>query len=130
MHYALLIYLPDDVEKRLTPAQDQAVMDKCMDLAHETRKTGIYKGSARLQPTSSAVCVRNREGRQVVTDGPFAETKEHMVGFYLIDVASLDEAKAYAMKHPAAEIGATIEIRPILWQDPALTLVSPITPEL
>jgi hypothetical protein len=130
MHYALLIYLPDDVEKRVTEAQDQAVMDKCMDLAKETRKTGTYKGAARLSPTRSAVCVRNREGRQVVTDGPFAETKEHMVGFYLIDVASLEDAKAYAMRHPTAELGATIEIRPILWQDPAMTLATPIPPEL
>jgi hypothetical protein len=122
MQYALLIYLPDDVEKRVTPADEKAVMDKCMVLAQETRKTGTYKGSARLEPTRSAVCVRNRAGKQIVTDGPFAETKEHMVGFYLIDVASLEEAKAYAQRHPTAELGATIEIRPILWQDPAMTL--------
>jgi hypothetical protein len=122
MHYALLIYLPDDVEKRVTAAEEQVVMDKCMTLAQETRKTGTYKGSARLEPTRSAVCVRNRAGKQIVTDGPFAETKEHMVGFYLIDVANLEEAKAYAQRHPTAEMGATIEIRPILWQDPAMTL--------
>jgi hypothetical protein len=122
MQYALLIYLPDDVEKRVAPAEEQAVMEKCFALAQETRKTGTYKGSARLEPTRSAVCVRNREGRQMITDGPFAETKEHMVGFYLIDVVDLEAAKEYARKHPTAELGATIEIRPILWQDPAMTL--------
>jgi hypothetical protein len=122
MHYALLIYLPDDVEKRFTPAQEQVVMEKCVGLAQETRKAGTYKGSARLEPTRTAVCVRNREGRQTFTDGPFAETKEHMVGFYLIDVPDLDAAKAYARKLPTAELGATIEIRPIMWQDPAMTL--------
>jgi hypothetical protein len=131
MHYALLIYLPEDIEQRITPAQDQVVMDKCIALAQETRKAGTYKGSARLEPTRTAVCVRNREGgRQMFTDGPFAETKEHMVGFYLIDVADLDAAKAYAQKLPTAELGATIEIRPILWQDPAMTLATPLPPEL
>ena len=122
MQYALLIYLPEDVEKRFSAAEEAAVMNKCLTLAQETRELGTYKGAARLEPTRSAVCVRNRAGRQVITDGPFAETKEHMVGFYLIDVANLEEAKAYAQRHPTAELGATIEIRPILWQDPAMTL--------
>ena len=122
MQYALLIYLPDDAEKRFTEAQEKAVMDKCITLAQETRKTGTYKGSARLSPTRTAVCVRNQAGTQIVTDGPFAETKEHMVGFYLIDCADLEAAKAYAARHPTAELGATIEIRPIFWQDPAMTL--------
>lgn len=130
MHYALLIYLPDDVEKRFTPAQDQVVMQKCIDLTQETRKAGTYKGAARLCPTRTAVCVRNREGRQTFTDGPFAETKEHMVGFYLIDVPDLAAAKAYAQRLPTGEMGATIEIRPVMWQDPAMTLQTPIPPEL
>src|ERR1700754_1664162 len=117
MHYALLIYLPNDLATRVTPAQEKDVMDRCMELAHETRKSGTYKGSARLEATSTAVCVRNQKGRQFFTDGPFAETKEHMLGFYLIDVPDLEAAKAYAAKHPTVELGATIEIRPILWQD-------------
>lgn len=120
MQYALLIYLPED--SKYTEEEDRAVMEKCVDLAQQTRKTGTYKGSARLQGVSSAVCVRNRAGKQLVTDGPFAETKEHMVGFYLIDVKDIEEAKAYAMRHPTAELGATIEIRPVFWQDPAMTL--------
>jgi len=122
MKYALLIYLPEDVSKRVTPAQEQAVMDECYALAKETRKTGQYQGSARLEPTRSAVCVRNQPGKQFVTDGPFAETKEHMVGFYLVDCASLDEATEYARKHPTCKMGATIEVRPVFWQDPAMTL--------
>jgi hypothetical protein len=121
MQYALLIYLPEASD--YTEAEDQAVMAKCMELAQETRKTGTYKGSARLEATRTAVCVRNRQGKQLITDGPFAETKEHMVGFYLIDVEDLEAAKAYAKKHPTAELGATIEIRPVLWQDPAMQLV-------
>jgi hypothetical protein len=121
MQYALLIYLPED--SKHTEAEDKAVMEKCWALAEETRKTGTYKGSARLHGAESAVCVRNRAGKQFVTDGPFAETKEIMVGFYLIDCKDLEEAKEYAKKHPTAELGATIEIRPVLWQDPAMTLV-------
>jgi hypothetical protein len=120
MQYALLIYLPAD--SKYTEAEDEAVMAKCMDLAQDGRKTGTYKGAARLEGARTAVCVRNRQGKQLVTDGPFAETKEHMVGFYLIDVKDLAEAKAYAMRHPTSELGATIEIRPVLWQDPAMTL--------
>lgn len=130
MQYALLIYLPEDLATRVTPAQEKVVMDRCMELAHETRKTGTYKGSARLEGTETAVCVRNSKGKQFFTDGPFAETKEHMLGFYLIDVPDLEAAKAYAAKHPTAELGATIEIRPVLWQDPAMTLSTPLTPEL
>lgn len=122
MKYALLIYLPDDHEQRVGEAEDRAVMEKCVELARATRKTGQYQGSARLSPTRNASCVRNQAGKQFVTDGPFAETKEHMVGFYLIECASLEDAQAYARKHPAGEVGATIEIRPVMWADPAMTL--------
>jgi hypothetical protein len=97
-------------------------MEECFALSNETRKTGQYQGSARLAPTRRAVCVRNQAGKQFVTDGPFAETKEHMVGFYLIECESLEEATAYARKHPTGKMGATIEVRPVFWQDPAMTL--------
>ena len=122
MKYALLIYLPEDAEKNFTPAQEHAVMEECFAMSKETRKNGHYGGSARLAPTRTAVSVRNQAGKQFVTDGPFAETKEHMVGFYLLDCETLEEATEYARKHPTAKMGATIEVRPVFWQDPAMKL--------
>ena len=83
------------------------------------RERGAYVASNRLAPTSAASTVRVRDGEEVVTDGPFAETKEQLGGYYLIDVADLDAALAWAARCPGASHGV-VEVRPV-WAMPGAT---------
>jgi hypothetical protein len=80
---------------------------------NEVRERGVLVGADQLQPTSAATTVRVREGDQLVTDGPFAETKEQLGGYYLIEVESMDEALEWAAKLPSARYGS-IEVRPLV----------------
>jgi hypothetical protein len=91
----------------------RAAMDEAVALTHELHAKGQYILSAPLHPTSAATSVRVREGKPLVTDGPFAETREFLGGFHLIDVDNLDEAIRIAKRHPGARLG-TVEIRPVL----------------
>jgi hypothetical protein len=88
-------------------------MDEAVRLTHEIDAKGQYLASAPLYPSSSATSVRVREGKRLVTDGPFAETREVLGGYYLIDVENLDEAIRIAERTPGARLG-TIEIRPVV----------------
>jgi hypothetical protein len=112
MRYLLLIYSPD-VDMSAVPAeQREAVSQAYNAFTQEARSRGVMEGGAALEPTSTATTVRVREGRTVVTDGPFAETKEALAGFYLFDVKDLDEALEFAARIPGAQEGS-IEVRPI-----------------
>ena len=91
---------------------EQDVLRRYGAFTQEVRDRGKLVAADRLQPTSTATTVRIREGETLVTDGPFAETKEQLGGFYLLECENLDEALAYAQKIPAAEFGS-IEVRPI-----------------
>ncbi len=84
-----------------------------MKFTGDIKSTGQYQTGAPLQPTSTATSVRVRDGKRVVTDGPFAETREQLGGFYLVDAKDLDEAIALASRIPSARMG-TIEVRPVL----------------
>jgi hypothetical protein len=115
MRYLLLIYtqetdevLPQDVQA----AQHQAYAD----FTAEVHRRGLFQAGEALTPTSTATTVRVVDGETVATDGPFAETKEALGGFYLIDARDLDEAIEVAAKIPAAAFGS-IEVRPI-WELP------------
>jgi hypothetical protein len=88
--------------------------DGCGGWSEEMASRGVLRGGAGLRPPNEATTVRVRDGQTLLTDGPFAETREQMGGFCLIECANLDEAIEIAQKHPAASYG-TIEIRP-LWQ--------------
>jgi hypothetical protein len=77
------------------------------------KESGAYKGGNALMPPNSATTIRIRDGRTVTTDGPFAETKEWMSGYYLVDVANLEEAMALAARIPSAKFGS-VEVRPIM----------------
>jgi hypothetical protein len=88
-------------------------MQEAIGLTHELAAKGQYVAAAPLQSSQTAVSVRVRNGRQSVTDGPFAETREVLGGYYIVDVANLDEAIHIAERHPGARYGA-VEIRPIL----------------
>ncbi len=110
MKYILLIHSAEDAwpDDELAVARDESVR-----LCHELNNRGVYRGAAPLHPAATATCVRVRNGKTTVADGPFAETKEQLAGYFLIDVADLDEAIAVAAKLPGTTRGTT-EIRPIV----------------
>ncbi|HEY8515507.1 MAG TPA: YciI family protein [Candidatus Binatia bacterium] len=110
MKYMLLIY---GDERELDDEYREGCYRESSELAHELAKKGAYVGASPLHPTSTATSVRVRDGRRMVTDGPFAETREQLGGFYMVDVPNLDEAIAIAARIPMAKKG-TIEIRPVM----------------
>ncbi len=112
MQYLLLIYEDEKRRAQRTEAEDAAIKQRFIDYAQAVREAGIWVGANPLKPTTTATSVRLREGKQVITDGPFAETMEQLVGYFLIDVDNLDIALEWAAKIPAAGWG-TIEVRPV-----------------
>ena len=110
MKYMLLIYLDENC---LSETERQECYTESTQLAHAIRSSGHYISANPLQPTAMATSVRVRDGKRLVTDGPFAETREHLGGFYLIDADNLDEAIAIAARHPGAPVG-TVEVRPVM----------------
>jgi hypothetical protein len=88
-------------------------MEEAVQLTHELKEKGQYLSAAPLQPTSMATSVRVREGKRLITDGPFAETREHLGGYYLTDARGLDEAIDIAARHPGARVG-TVEVHPVI----------------
>jgi hypothetical protein len=110
MKYMLLVYLD---EKALSENERQSCYVKSAQLAREIRASGKYLDAAPLHPTATATSIRVREGKRLVTDGPFTETREQLGGYYLIEAENLDDAIGIAEKIPGAQWG-TIEIRPIM----------------
>ena len=116
MRYMLLIYSPDDYYQKLDDEQMGELMGAYEGFHAEIAGSACFQAAERLQPTMTATTVRVRNGATATTDGPFAETKEQIGGYYLIDVDNLDEAISWAAKVPTANYGS-IEIRPIWEQD-------------
>ncbi len=114
MRYLLMIYSPESYYETLSEQQMGELMAGYGQFTEELTGAGVMGASERLQPTATATTVRLREGKLNTTDGPFAETKETIGGFYLIDVKDLDAAISWAKKIPTASYGS-IEIRPI-WE--------------
>ncbi len=110
MKYMLLIYLE---EHSLDEAEREACYVESTQLAHKLKANGQYLAASPLQPTTMATSVRVRDGKRFVTDGPFAETREQLGGYYLIDAPDLDAAIAIAEQIPMARKG-TVEVRPLI----------------
>jgi hypothetical protein len=110
MQYMLLIY--QNEKERLSPPDEAKMMQEYMVFTQDIVKTGEFKAGDRLQPTASATTVQIRNGKTMTTDGPFAETKEQLGGYYLVDAKDLDEALAIAARIPGARYGS-VEVRPI-----------------
>jgi hypothetical protein len=110
MQYALMIYAEPGAEEALSDAERAAVRAEFQVLADDPRCVG----GAQLQPAETATCVRVAGGRTLMTDGPFADTKEVLGGFALIEAANLDEAIEVATRVPAARLGGTVEVRPVV----------------
>lgn len=113
MQYILLIYGNEAAGSSATPEQRGAMMAAYGGFTKGIRDSGNYVAGDALQPTSTATTVRVREGRTVTTDGPFAETREQLGGYYLVQAADLDEAIAIAARIPGASIGS-VEVRPVM----------------
>jgi hypothetical protein len=116
MQYMLLIYNDEATWGNLSPPEREAMIAEYNSFTDDIVKRGQYKAADRLGPSASATTVRVREGRTLTSDGPFVETKEHLVGYYLVEAEDLDAAVALAARIPAARSGG-IEVRP-LWQSP------------
>ena len=119
MHYALLVYrAPDAAATTDVPNQD-GVIDSWGDYTQALKDAGVLAGAEQLREADTATTVRLRGGERLLTDGPFIETKEHLLGFYLVDVPDLDTAVEWASRMPIVRHG-TVEVRPVVrgaeWQ--------------
>ena len=110
MKYMLLIYAD---ENAWTGAEREACYAESTELTHELNSRGQYLGASPLQPVATATSVRVREGKRMVTDGPFAETREQLGGYFLVEAKDLNEAISIAGRIPGARKG-TVEVRPVL----------------
>lgn len=110
MKYMLLIYHD---EQALSESEREQCYQESTQLAHDLQAKGQYLAASPLYPTATATSVRVREGKRLVTDGPFAETREQLGGYFLIDAKDLDEALGIAARIPIARRG-TVEVRPVI----------------
>jgi hypothetical protein len=113
MRYLLSIWIDENQMTGRSPEQAEESMARYDAYTRELREAGVFAGGEGLVPTSSARTLRLRDDDRQVTDGPFAETKEQLGGFYLLDCDGLDEALSWAAKVPAAAHGS-IEVRPVM----------------
>jgi hypothetical protein len=111
MQYALLFYSDGDVVAAMEPAARKAWFDEMTGWRQALADAGVLRGGLRLAPVATATSVRRDSNEVLVTDGPFAETKEILGGFMLVDCADLDAALGWAQRCPIAQIG-TVEVRP------------------
>jgi hypothetical protein len=110
MKYMLLIYLD---EQALNDTEREQCYEESSRLARDLDASGHYLAAAPLYPTATATSVRVRDGKRLVTDGPFAETREQLGGYFLVDAENLDEALGIAARIPGARTG-TVEVRPVM----------------
>lgn len=116
MRYALLIYQAEEVVENLSEAERKKAIAVHRKMQAKAKANGAFILTTQLMPSSAATTVRERRGKLTILDGPFAETKELLVGFYILDCKNLDEAIAYAQSLPHLDTGC-IEIRPVTYYD-------------
>jgi hypothetical protein len=112
MQYLLMLYSDPAGFGRMTPAEQQQAMGAYMAYTEALKKAGVYVGSNRLQPTSAATTVRVTNGKSQVLNGPYADSREQLGGYYLVDLPDLDSALSWAARCPGASHGV-IEVRPV-----------------
>jgi len=124
MKYALLIYGAPGAAEGVQPAAapaDDGVIDRWLDYTAAVKQSGALLAAERLAQVDTATSLTSRGGERLLTDGPFMETKEHLLGFYLLDVPDLDSALDWAARMPITRYG-TVEVRPVLegqaWRAP------------
>lgn len=110
MKYMLLIY---SNENNWTESEREACFEESTQFTHELHEQGKFIAASPLQPVATATCVRIREGKRLITDGPFAETHEQLGGYFIVEARDLDDALLIASRIPAARKG-TVEVRPVV----------------
>jgi hypothetical protein len=113
MRYMLLIYKDEATYDQLPAEERRAVFEEATGYSETRRASGFYLGGEPLEPTSTATTVRMKNGKTLTTDGPFAETKEQLAGYTIVEARNLDEVLAFAIRHPLVRAGLSIEVRPI-----------------
>jgi hypothetical protein len=113
MKFMFLCYDDDGAWARAGEAARKQAMQEAVGLTHELHRKGQYILASPLHGTETATSVRVREGKRIVTDGPFAETREVLGGFYIIDAENMEQALEIAARHPGARLGG-VEVRPVL----------------
>jgi hypothetical protein len=113
MQYLLLIYDTEAAWNAVSEPDRQKMYGQYMELTQDLQKNGKYKSAHQLQPTATAATVRIRNGKKTITDGPFAETKEQLGGYYLVEAKDRDEALAIAARIPSVNLGC-VEVRPVV----------------
>jgi hypothetical protein len=113
MKYMLLIYDEDQRRAKMTDDDRRQMIGEYMEFTRSIQASGNYQAGSQLQPAATATAVRIRDGKRLVTDGPFAETREQLGGYYLVEAKDLDEAISLAARIPSARLG-TIEVRPLV----------------
>lgn len=113
MQYLLLIYDAEANWDTIGEVEQQKMMGEYRQLSEDLQTSGKYKSGNQLQPVASAATIRIRNGKKTITDGPFAETKEQLGGYYLVEAKDRDEALAIAARIPSVRIGC-VEVRPIV----------------
>jgi hypothetical protein len=118
MQYLLLIYHSESDWGKLTPGQQESIYQEYRALREQLSASGKFRGGDQLRPAATAKTVRVRNKKAAVIDGPFTETKEHLGGYFLLDVPNLDEALAIAARIPSARDGS-VEVREVITRTPA-----------
>jgi len=117
MRYMLLIYDEETKLAKMSKLERGAIHQEYGEFIDDIRKKGAFLAGDPLQPTSTATTVRGKNGKTITTDGPFAETKEQLGGYFIVEAKNLDEAIALAARIPSVRVGGSIEVRPIMEMD-------------
>jgi hypothetical protein len=113
MRYMLLIYKDEKVWDGMSVQERGAIFQQAVEYTEGLRPSGVYQAGDPLESASTATTVRMRNGKTITTDGPFAETKEQLGGYSIVEARDLDEVLALAARHPLVRAGLSIEVRPI-----------------
>jgi hypothetical protein len=115
MQYLLMCYFDETLWEQMPDAQKGQIMEEYGAFAQGIVQSGHCRASAKLQPASAATTVRERNGKRVITDGPFAETKEQLGGYFLVECRDRAEALAIAGRIPTLRAGGAVAVRPVAW---------------
>jgi hypothetical protein len=113
MRYMLLIYKDEKAWAEMSVQEKGTIYQQAVEYSEARRPSGFYQGGEPLEDTPTATTVRMKAGQAVITDGPFAETKEQLGGYTIVETKDLDEVLAFAGRHPLVRAGLSIEVRPI-----------------
>jgi hypothetical protein len=120
MQYMLLIYDDEKKFEALPEAEQGKIMQEFRAFTQDIVKSGHYRAGDQLQSVSTATSVRWKAGKALVTDGPFAEAREQLGGYYLVEAKDLDEAMALAKRIPVTSLDGTVEVRPVFPRSPGM----------